>query len=202
MRLTGLPRFDWIRANTHVPALDIGCEDGKVFQGWELERYVVRCDIDRWNHPNFVQCDAQELPFRDDQFRTAVLGEILEHVRYPEKVIREAMRVSRRVVISTPLENDWDSNALPHTNTMQDITKKYGSLDNFYHSEKQRNANLLEKVSDLKEPHSFHIREWSMDSFRELMERTVKDGWIFSMEERKIGNFAFILCIMKKDENQ
>ena len=185
--------------NTHVPAIDIGSEDGAVFRGWELEKYVVRCDMDRWNHPNFVQCNAHNLPFKDKSFETAVLGEILEHVVEPCRVLREAMRVSRRIVITTPIEQEWDSSALPHTNTLDDTIKKYGSLDEFYHNLKSRNKELIEKVSDLQENHSFHIREWTLDSFREFVEKCILDNWqILELKKEKMGNFMIILCILSE----
>lgn len=55
---------------------------------------------------------AQKLPFPDNTFDSAVLGEILEHVLDPEVCVAEAMRVIKpggRIVASTPMgEHHWD----------------------------------------------------------------------------------------------
>ena len=61
----------------------------------------------------FVQDYAQALPFPDNAFDAVVLGEILEHIPDPDKVLAEAMRVVRpggRVIASTPIGHehfDW-----------------------------------------------------------------------------------------------
>jgi SAM-dependent methyltransferase len=44
--------------------------------------------------PNFVLCDAQALPFRDNSFNLAYCHNVLEHVANPWQVIRELRRVA------------------------------------------------------------------------------------------------------------
>jgi ubiquinone/menaquinone biosynthesis C-methylase UbiE len=52
---------------------------------------------------------AESLPYENEVFDLACLGEILEHVFDPEAVLREAIRVTgRRVIGSTPHESgNW-----------------------------------------------------------------------------------------------
>jgi 2-polyprenyl-3-methyl-5-hydroxy-6-metoxy-1,4-benzoquinol methylase len=44
----------------------------------------------------YVQAWAEELPFRDESFQSALLGEILEHVFDPKIVVKEAIRILKR----------------------------------------------------------------------------------------------------------
>jgi 2-polyprenyl-3-methyl-5-hydroxy-6-metoxy-1,4-benzoquinol methylase len=49
--------------------------------------------------------NASHLPFVDDSFDTIILGEILEHLTHPERVLEQARRVARenaRIVITVP----------------------------------------------------------------------------------------------------
>jgi ubiquinone/menaquinone biosynthesis C-methylase UbiE len=65
---------------------------------------------------NFHLANAQNLPFPDNSFDVAVLGEILEHVEDPPKVLQEALRVCRKkMLITTPNEHEWTPDAKPFT---------------------------------------------------------------------------------------
>jgi len=198
VRLTGIPRFDWIRMNSYAPVLEIGCADGAVFRGWEYENQVTRCDMDLYDFPNFVRCDAHNLPFKDKEFESAVLAEILEHVRDPKTVLKEAMRVSRkRVVITTPIEGEWDQYALPHMSIEESVIQKYGSIEAYYNEQKKLYPNLIEKFDDRIGPHSFHIREWTMGDFEAFLHDVCSDsGWTYSIEKRVIKPFVFIFAIL------
>ena len=70
--------------------------------------FVVNIDVDLWKLPNFIQCDAHNLPFRDSSFDFVVLGDVLEHLVNPIKGLSEAVRVCKKggvVVITVPLEH-------------------------------------------------------------------------------------------------
>ena len=52
---------------------------------------------------NFVLCDAQHLPFRDNVFETAFSSEVIEHVKNPFLMLRELGRVSKsKVIVECP----------------------------------------------------------------------------------------------------
>jgi len=68
-----------------------------------------RCDyiginISKRGSPQ-VLADGQQLPFRDATIDAVVATEVIEHVRYPYKLLREIRRVTKpsgRVLLSTP----------------------------------------------------------------------------------------------------
>jgi len=95
-------RYDWMRYHAEGSIVDIGCAGGMTFGD-----KATNVDVDKYDCPNFVRSKAEELPFPDNNFDTACLGDVLEHVKDPVVVIREARRVARRqVLISVPREND------------------------------------------------------------------------------------------------
>ncbi len=54
----------------------------------------------------FQRADATRMPFGDGAFDTALLGEVLEHVVHPDKILAEVARVVKsggRVALTTPL---------------------------------------------------------------------------------------------------
>jgi ubiquinone/menaquinone biosynthesis C-methylase UbiE len=59
---------------------------------------TVHVDLDVYNHKNFVCADIHNLPFDDDEFDTAVLGDVLEHSPTPTLMLKEAGRVAKKVV--------------------------------------------------------------------------------------------------------
>ena len=59
---------------------------------------------------DFVEANAEELPFEDESFDAAVLKDLLEHVADPTAVVREVRRVVRpggRVFASSPDAQRW-----------------------------------------------------------------------------------------------
>ncbi len=64
----------------------------------------VAVNVSRRGSPQ-VFADGQSLPFKDAVFDAVVATEVIEHVRYPYKLLRELRRVvkpSGRVLLSTP----------------------------------------------------------------------------------------------------
>lgn len=51
---------------------------------------------------DYVECFAEELPFRDKEFDFALSRQVFEHVNDPGAACREIMRVARRGFIETP----------------------------------------------------------------------------------------------------
>jgi spore maturation protein CgeB/SAM-dependent methyltransferase len=117
-------RIHWICSQAiGQEILDVGCSQGIVCQ--ILGREGFRCtgvDIEAGSlaiaqkalaqedeivqrRVTFQVADASQLPFKDESFDTVVLGEILEHLTHPAKVLAEAKRVLRdggRLVVTVP----------------------------------------------------------------------------------------------------
>lgn len=103
--------------------VDIGCEINFIFGERatnvdirSLEELREASKNPNLDIPNFVQADAQHLPFEDKEYDFAVLGEILEHVDDPKQVLMEAQRVARCLVFSVPNEYEWHPSLKPFQN--------------------------------------------------------------------------------------
>lgn len=88
---------EWVSQTTGLIA-NIGCgEDPLNISGQAPDR-VINLDLNVWNVPNFIQCDAHHLPLKDDAVELALLGDVLEHVVEPLDILKEAKRISKRIV--------------------------------------------------------------------------------------------------------
>jgi len=93
--------------------LDLGCRYGALTRAYVEGNEVVGVDVDHEALAaaaklgiETVWADADEpLPFADSTFDVVVAGELLEHVRSPDRVVAEARRLLRpggRIVGSVP----------------------------------------------------------------------------------------------------
>ncbi len=83
--------------------LDIGCGNCNISEVLQSRgTAVVPVDV---QNGSFVETitpmiyDGRTLPFRDDQFDVGLLITVLHHTPDPEKIVREAMRVCRRLIV-------------------------------------------------------------------------------------------------------
>jgi len=103
--------------------LDVGCGAGVLSHGVGID--IVR--YQQWKGGRFVVGDAHNLPFKDKTFDTVLLSNLLEHVENPEKVLKEAKRVSReKIYVSFPTK--YSLSALYHI-LSGEKAKFYGGLD-------------------------------------------------------------------------
>jgi hypothetical protein len=112
----GLGRVAWLQSKIqpHESVLDCG-GTGSMFSGWyPLEKLTAIDDLSgfgkghRLHAGTFYRGDVCDLSrFSTDQFDVAVLAEVLEHVPCPWIAMREAGRVAKRVLITTPNEMRW-----------------------------------------------------------------------------------------------
>ncbi len=128
-------RVHWMCANVsgeHV--LDLGCSQGIASLLLARDGHqVVGVDIDPGaiefarnellkeseavrRRVRFELIEAGRLPFEDASFDSVLLGEVIEHLARPERVIAEALRVLRpngRIVLTTPF------GVMPHPDHLQ-----------------------------------------------------------------------------------
>jgi methionine biosynthesis protein MetW len=83
--------------------LDLGCRDGALTQAYAEGNDVVGVDADREALAEAAELGIethwadldQPLEFTDESFDVVVAGELLEHLRDPERLVEEAHRVLR-----------------------------------------------------------------------------------------------------------
>jgi SAM-dependent methyltransferase len=85
--------------------LEIGCGDGRIYRqlcglgyagaycGIEVADYIIQ--LNRQRHPatDWRCANAYEIPFEDDSFELCFSLYVLEHLVYPERALREMLRV-------------------------------------------------------------------------------------------------------------
>jgi len=98
--------------------LDIGCNDAFMFRDLDLKNityFDIENKIPSSYNLNFVQGNAENLPFEDGEFDTVIIGEVLEHVDSPVQVLKECKRVGKNIYITTPNEWEWTEIKRPFT---------------------------------------------------------------------------------------
>jgi SAM-dependent methyltransferase len=112
----GQERADLFRGYVGGPGrdvLDLGCRYGALTRAYAAGNHVVGVDVDRDALAEAAKlgietrwADVDEpLPFGDESFDVVVAGELLEHVRHPDRLVGEVRRVLRpggRFVASVP----------------------------------------------------------------------------------------------------
>jgi ubiquinone/menaquinone biosynthesis C-methylase UbiE len=93
----------------------VGCRAGNLTQHFYGGNDVVGIDVDRNALKEFekrlnlkghwVDADSEDFPFSDAQFDVVVFSEVMEHLRFPQKALKEITRVlkpSGRLIGSVP----------------------------------------------------------------------------------------------------
>ena len=171
----GLPvtltdRLKWIRSNVDKSSkiIDIGCNKGHLFFDWD-HKNIYSVDIDKYDLPNFTQLDASKpLPFADKEFDVAVLAEITEHTDDPISVIREAMRVSKKLIITVPWEHKWRSEFRPFSGADKiDAMVKNEKVSNRLELARVGNPNAIEFYDKDGFEHLWHKQFYTPELLRE-----------------------------------
>ncbi len=103
--------LDMITPNSHV--LDLGCGDGELLHllmtqkncratGIEIdEKEIYKC-VERGVTVSHGDIDSGLADYSDKRFDFVILNESLQEVLNPEKVIAEALRVGKNVIVGIP----------------------------------------------------------------------------------------------------
>lgn len=71
--------------------------------GIDYSPKTIKTAKDKFPKVNYFCCDATNTPFKDGYFDVVVAGEIIEHLVDPEELIKEMLRIAKKmVIISTP----------------------------------------------------------------------------------------------------
>ena len=190
LEVVEMDRFDWIRGNCQKgeKIVDIGGNKGHTLKGWNN---VTVVDMDLYDIPNFVQANAESLPFEDNSFDTAVLAEILEHVEDPVKAMKEAKRVASKVIITVPNEYEWkeglgafmskENAAETQGLTVEEMVKRDNPAIKHYTKDKYK--------------HIFHNRYYTRKMLEEHLEKAeIKN---YKIAKLYTEGFAFLTVIAK-----
>ena len=178
IRIT-LDRPIYVWAQRIGKTLDIGTNDGSLvphahnMMGQEFchdNDWLVSFDIDHWNLPNFVRGDAHRLPFKTDSFDTVVMADMLEHTPDPVKILKEASRIAKSLLIVTlPNEAEWHQgmNALGETDISEE-TMIANTLDH-----PSLYSKCLDYVSEKTIRHMPHLHAFDFYTVYDLITRAL-----------------------------
>lgn len=89
--------------------LDVGAGDGKIthllgIKGMDNEPEAVKLAIEKG--ADVILGDAYQSPYKDEEFDSVLMADVLEHLEYPQKAIQEAKRILKKYFyITTPLKD-------------------------------------------------------------------------------------------------
>lgn len=122
LELNSMTRDQFIKQEAEEKILDIGAASAQYFDDdvdfdvvdiHKPNRWKVDHKCNKWIHG-----DAHDLPLEDEQYKSVLLCDILEHVISPIQVLSEAYRVTNsKIVITTPDEHRWHAKAKPYSHS-------------------------------------------------------------------------------------
>lgn len=107
---------EWIEPNSRV--LDLGCGDGSLLEWLRDNRgatgYGVEIDVDNVQtclekSVNIIQAnlDAGLTDFDDDSFDYVVMSQALQALQFPDRTLKEMIRVGRQGIVTFPNFGLW-----------------------------------------------------------------------------------------------
>jgi len=169
-------RFEWLYSQIDVTKkiIDIGSGDCALWRKYGFPPNLTLVDINDFG--NNIIADAHNLPFKDKSFDYAILAEVLEHVKNPKQVLKEAERVSKIVIGTVPDEENW-------LNLYRPKMPLWLSCIIENKTPRQIASQNKCKIYDLKS--IFHRRHFNYESLKNLLgkkykiERIQYEGWSF-----------------------
>ncbi|GMQ81534.1 MAG: hypothetical protein BMS9Abin05_0966 [Rhodothermia bacterium] len=120
----------------HDTVLDLGAGEGYVGEEIRKQRgsaieLIDVIDINRVDLPFHVY-DGQTLPLKDDSVDCTVLYYVLHHTRDPDRVLAEALRVSRYsvIVVESVYRNRWEHFLLRTLDPLANRLRSFGKMKN------------------------------------------------------------------------
>ena len=177
--------------------INIGCGENPCDFGLN----TVHVDLDVYNHPNFVQADAHDLPFPDNSFDVAVLGDVLEHSPNPALMLSEAGRVSKRVVATVYEETRISEDMGENISKFHSDVKAMGFSNHlaYLKSLPDFKDKIVSVTDDSKISHHPHIQAFTDETLRETIREAGLKVIIFhkylegGLEDAPIYNWLLVL---------
>jgi len=102
-----------------MKTLDVGC-GGSAQVFYSISEADYTCDVAKpcVKLSNFVQCDVQHLPYREDIFDKVVAHQVIEHCDNPFRALTELIRVSKFLIeVAVPHRFYWQHSRREHKHT-------------------------------------------------------------------------------------
>jgi methionine biosynthesis protein MetW len=110
--------FEWIQ--NHSSVLDLGCGDGKLMsilirekqvraQGIDLDEHAIYKCVSRGLSVYQQDIDTGLSEYPDKSFNYTILNQSLQQVKKPDFVLKEAIRVGEKTIVSFPNFCYWDA---------------------------------------------------------------------------------------------
>ena len=151
-----------VSKHKHVVVLNIGCGEDPCELSSISNIFIVNIDLDMWKVPNFIQCDAHMLPIRDKSIDVVVLGDVLEHLVDPDKVLDEVVRVCKsncEVIVTVPLEKEY---RLGKEYKLCELAKEgFTSFEEWKLKHPVFKGRCVKPISDDLKPHTYHIHAFT-----------------------------------------
>jgi len=133
---------------------------------------------------SLIRGDTTRIPCRDNSFDACRIDRVLQHIREPETVIRELVRVTKPGGIIVAFDNDWDTITISLDNEEIEARIRQAWLGCFASGQVGKDLAAIFKACGLTEihaePRTLELRDLAVAQqvfdLRDLMERMVKNG--------------------------
>jgi glycosyltransferase involved in cell wall biosynthesis/tRNA G46 methylase TrmB len=122
--------------------LDIGCADGAHMEvlyargirgaGIDVSIPNILRGMKTFPHLYFIHGFAEKIPFQDNYFDVALMGDILEHLRDPKAVLKEVFRVAKALAICVPIGEKTLEHISPYS-AVEDVAALFDDLNIILH---------------------------------------------------------------------
>lgn len=116
MRIDHSIIYDWIAPESRV--LDLGCGDGTLLKmladqkgvrgyGLEISAAGIQACVEKGVNVVEQNLDEGLGNFDDDSFDTVIMSQTIQTMNYPDKVVKEMLRVGREGIVAFPNFGHW-----------------------------------------------------------------------------------------------
>ncbi|OIN96452.1 hypothetical protein AUJ66_06175 [Candidatus Desantisbacteria bacterium CG1_02_38_46] len=136
-----LGRRDFFIKHTQPPAVDIGMQDGYFVRelkknsidavGTDCVRLLVKMAKKSDPGGEYYHSFAEELPFPENTFQTAICSHLLEHVLRPEDVLKEVRRILKvggKIIAVVPYSLEIEPTHLREYNNKESLLAEVGKF--------------------------------------------------------------------------
>ena len=150
-----------------------------------------------------VDLEKDELPFKDSSFDNVISVHTLEHLEFPEKLIKDACRIAKkRVIILSPLGERMDPTHKQEFKELKDFKKFFNDSWDIKEIEESNSAIAVLNISEFKKAAlapfgRFTPPKPTMAGFTEAF--SVEEIWSWAKDkfpldvEEKLNGFRFII---------